>query len=62
MIYEDSYRNTKWILFLRGKIHNRFEFSCQGKHGCLLSQNWKEAAKCPLPRRLPEAKCLGDEN
>ena len=28
----------------------------------LLSQNSKEAAKCPLPHRLPEAKCLGDGN
>ena len=36
-------------------IQNGFEFSCQGKHGCLLSQNLKEAAKHPLPRRLLEA-------
>ena len=25
-------------------------------------KNLKEAAKCPLPRRMPEAKCLGDGN
>ena len=37
-------------------MENGFEFSCPGKRGCLLSQNSKEAAKCPLPRRLPEAK------
>ena len=47
---------------IRIEIQIGFEFSFQGKRGCLLSKNLKEAAKCPLPRRLPEAQCLGDGN
>ena len=37
------------------RIQNGFKFSCQGKRACLLSQNSKEAAKYPLPCRLPKA-------
>ena len=39
---------------IRIRIQNGFKFSFQGKHECLLSQNLKEAAKHPLPCRLPE--------
>ena len=55
-------KHIEWFINIRIGIQNGFEFSCQGKRGCLLSQNSKEAAKCPLPRRLPKAKCLGDGN
>ena len=49
------YKNIELFIKICIRIQNGFKFSCEGKRGCLLSENSLEAGKYLLPRRLPEA-------